>query len=84
MGTGSGREKNLSTGRMGVAMSRKLKQPIIHILNNNELCCTRAIVTLKARAELEIVMVPKGKGKERKGKWVIMVPKGRKGRESRE
>ena len=61
---------------MGVTMSRKLKQSIIPILNNDELCCARAIVTLKARAELEIVMVPKGRkvgeregreGKEKKG-----------------
>ena len=55
MGTGSGREKELSPGRMGYVMSRKLKQAIIPIINSDELCCARAIVTLKARAELEIV-----------------------------
>ena len=55
MGTGSGRVKELSPGRIGYVMSRKLKQSIIPIINSDELCCARAIVTLKARAELEIV-----------------------------
>ena len=55
MGTGSGRAKDLSPGRMGFAMSRKLKHSIIPILNSDELCCARSIVTLKARAEWEIM-----------------------------
>ena len=55
MGTGSGREKDLSPGRMGYLMSRKLKNSIIWIKNSDELCCARAIVTLKARAEWKIV-----------------------------
>ena len=55
MGTGSGREQDLSPGRMGYAMSRKIKNSIIWIRNSDELCCARAIVTLKARAECKIV-----------------------------
>ena len=55
MGTGSGRVKDLRPGRMGYAMSRQLKKSIIPIINSDELCCARAIVTLKARAELQIV-----------------------------
>ena len=55
MGTGSGREKDLSPGRMGYAMSRSVKKSIIEINNKDELCCARAIVTLKARAEWKIV-----------------------------
>ena len=55
MGSGSGHGKRLNPGRMGVAMS------IVEIKNQDELCCPRALVTMKARAELEIVMVPKGK-----------------------
>ena len=54
MGTGSGREKNLSPGRMGYTMSRKLKKSIIPIINSDELCCARAIVTLKARVEWKL------------------------------
>ena len=48
MGTGSGRDKNLSPGRMGYTMSRKLKKSIVKIRNSDELCCARAIVTMKA------------------------------------
>ena len=48
MGTGSGREKNLRPGRMGVAMSRQLKKSILPIINSDELCCARAIVTMRA------------------------------------
>ena len=55
MGTGSGRDKYLSPGRIGYVLSRKLKQSIVPILNSDELCCARAIVTLKARAEWKIV-----------------------------
>ena len=55
MGAGSGRAKDLSPGRMGFAMSRKLKHSIIPILNSDELCCARALVTLKVRAEWEIM-----------------------------
>ena len=55
MGTGTGRDKNLSPGRMGYTLSRKLKHSIIPILNSDELCCARSIVTLKARAEWEIM-----------------------------
>ena len=55
MGTGSGRVKDLSSGRMGVPMSRNLKTSIVEIRNQDESCCARAIVTLKARAEWEIV-----------------------------
>ena len=54
MGTGSGRVKDLNPGRMGYAMSRKLKQSIVEIHNKDELCCARAIVTLKAQAEWKI------------------------------
>ena len=55
MGVGSGRDKKLSPGRMGYTMSRHMKTSIIPILNSDELCCARALVTLKARAELEIM-----------------------------
>ena len=55
MSAGSGRDKKLSPGRLGYTLSRKLKKSIIPILNSDELCCARALVTLKARAELEIM-----------------------------
>ena len=75
MGSGSGHGKRLNPGRMGVTMSRNVKTSIVEIRNSDELCCARAIITMKARAELEIVMVPKGResGKSQRG---------RKGRES--
>ena len=38
-----------------VPMSRQVKTSIVEIRNSDELCCARAIVTLKAWAELEIV-----------------------------
>ena len=53
-GTGSGREKGLNPGRMGYLMSRQTKNSIIWIKNSDELCCARAIVTLKARAEWKV------------------------------
>ena len=55
MGAGSGRDKKLSPGRMGYTMSRHMKTSIIPILNSDELCCARAIVTLKARVEWKLV-----------------------------
>ena len=55
MRAGSGRDKNLSPGRMGYRFSRCLKKSIIHIHNSDELCCARALVTLKARAEWKMV-----------------------------
>ena len=67
MGTGSGREKDLSPGRMGYVMSRKIKNSIICIRNSDELCCARAIVTLKARAEWKIV---ERKVKEQEGRVI--------------
>ena len=67
MGTGSGREKDLSPGRMGYHMSRKIKNSIICIRNSDELCCARAIVTLKARAEWKIV---ERKVKEQEGRVI--------------
>ena len=51
MGTGSGHGKRLNPGRMGVAMSRNVKKSIVEIRNSDELCCARAIVTMKALAE---------------------------------
>ena len=51
MGTGSGHGKRLNPGRMGYAMSRNLKTSIVEIRNQDELCCARAIVTMKAMAE---------------------------------
>ena len=54
MGTGSGREKEMNPGRMGYLMSRQMKNSIIWIRNSDELCCARAIVTLKARAEWKL------------------------------
>ena len=51
MGTGSGHGKRLNPGRMGVAMSRNVKTSIVEIRNHDELCCARAIITMKALAE---------------------------------
>ena len=55
MGAGSGRDKYFSPGRMGYTMSRQLKKSILPIVNSDELCCARALVTLKARAEWDIM-----------------------------
>ena len=54
MGAGTGRDKKLSPGRLGYTMSRRMKTSIIPILNSDELCCARAIVTLKARVEWKL------------------------------
>ena len=51
MGSGSGHGKRLNPGRMGVAMSRNVKKSIVEIQNSDELCCARALVTMKALAE---------------------------------
>ena len=67
MGTGSGHGKRLNPGRMGVAMSRQVKKSIVEIRNSDDLCCARALVTMKARAELEIV---KRKVKEQEEKLI--------------
>ena len=55
MGTGSGHGKRLNPGRMGVTMSRNVKKSIVEIRNQDELCCARAIVTMKARAEWKVI-----------------------------
>ena len=54
MGQGSGRGKRLNPGRMGYQMSREVKKSIVEIKNKDELCCARAIVTMKARAEWKV------------------------------
>ena len=54
MGQGSGHGKRLNPGRMGYQMSRNAKHSIIEIRNKDELCCARAIVTMKARAEWKV------------------------------
>ena len=51
IGTGSGHGKQLNPGRMGVAMSRHVKTSIVEIRNSDDLCCARAIITMKALAE---------------------------------
>ena len=55
LGTGSGHEKGFNPGRMGYDLSRNMKNSIIEIRNKDELCCARAIVTMKARAEWKAV-----------------------------
>ena len=55
MGTGRGRNKELRPGRMPYALSRSVKQSIVPIHNNDELCCARAIVTMRARLEWELM-----------------------------
>ena len=55
MGQGSGHGKRLNPGRMGYQMSREVKHSIIEIRNKDELCCARAIVTMKARAEWKVI-----------------------------
>ena len=54
MGSGSGHGKRLNPGRMGVAMSRNVKKAIVEIKNSDELCCARAIITMKALAEYKV------------------------------
>ena len=51
LGQGSGKDKKLNPGRMGYALSRVTKHSIVEIKNKDELCCARAIVTMKARAD---------------------------------
>ena len=65
MGTGSGHGKRLNPGRMGVAMSRNLKTSIVEIRNSDELCCARAIVTMKALAECKAAEKKRTQGEER-------------------
>ena len=55
MGQGSGHGKRLNPGRMGYQMSREMKKSIVEIHNKDELCCARAIVTMKARAEWKVI-----------------------------
>ena len=54
MGSGSGRDKDLSPGRRGAQMSRLVKKSVIEIQNKDTLCCARAIVTLMARANWKL------------------------------
>ena len=65
MGTGSGHGKRLNPGRMGVAMSRHVKTSIVEIRNSDELCCARAIVTMKALAECKAAEKKRTQGEER-------------------
>ena len=55
LGTGSGHDKKLNPGRMGYVMSRNVKHSIVEIRNKDELCCARAIVTMKARADWKAI-----------------------------
>ena len=55
MGQGSGHGKRLNPGRMGYQMSRNVKHSIVEIKNKDELCCARAIVTMKARADWKVM-----------------------------
>ena len=64
MGTGSGHGKRLNPGRMGVAMSRNVKKSIVEIRNSDELCCARAIITMKALAEYKVAEKKRTQGEE--------------------
>ena len=55
MGTGSGNDKKLNPRRMGYQMSREVKHSIVEIKNKDDLCCARAIVTMKARADWKVM-----------------------------
>ena len=55
LGRGSGHEKGFNPGRMGRKMSRQMKHSIVEIKNGDELCCARAIVTMKARADWKVI-----------------------------
>ena len=67
MGTGSGHGKRLNPGRMGYQMSREVKKSIVEIRNQDELCCARAIVTMKARADWKVA---ERKVKEQEGRLI--------------
>ena len=64
MGSGSGHGKRLNPGRMGVAMSRQVKKSIVEIKNHDELCCARALVTMKALAEYKVAEKKREEGTE--------------------
>ena len=64
MGTGSGHGKRLNPGRMSVAMSRKVKKSIVKIRNSDDLCCARALVTMKALAEYKVAEKKREEGTE--------------------
>ena len=64
MGTGSGHGKRLNPGRMGVTMSRHVKTSIVEIRNSDELCCARAIITMKALAEYKVAEKKRTQGEE--------------------
>ena len=64
MGSGSGHGKRLNPGRMGVAMSRHVKTSIVQIRNSDELCCARALVTMKALAEYKVAEKKREEGTE--------------------
>ena len=64
MGSGSGHGKRLNPGRMGVAMSRQVKKSIVKIKNQDELCCARALVTMKALAEYKVAEKKREEGTE--------------------
>ena len=55
MGQGSGHGKRFNPGRMGYQMSREVKHSIVEIHKKDELCCARAIVTMKARADWKVM-----------------------------
>jgi len=54
--TGSGNGKRLNPGQTGLKVSRHTKKSVITIKNeNDDLCCARAIVTMQARSELQVI-----------------------------
>ena len=64
MGSGSGHGKRLNPGRMGVALSRQVKTSIVEIRNQDDLCCARALVTMKALAEYKVAEKKREEGTE--------------------
>ena len=62
MGSGSGHGKRLNPGRMGVAMSKQVKTSIVEIRNQDDLCCARALVTMKALAEYKVAAKKRAQG----------------------
>lgn len=51
-GRGGAPQRHNKLGRVAIEKVLDTKRSVVHILNDDELCCARAIVTMKAFAEL--------------------------------
>lgn len=52
-GRGGAPQRHNKLGRVAIEKVLETKRSVVHILNDDELCCARAIVTMKAFADAD-------------------------------